>query len=479
MADVTFQRSEYERALPDWQTVNDVCAGSRAVKYSGRAKEYLPDPNGVADETRREKDAVYKRYKQRASFYNVAGRTLEGLVGAVFRKPATISLPGRLEYLISDADGAGVGLAQQARSTLAAVLKTGRHGLLVDYPQTDAPASRADQEAGLIRANIVRVAAEDVINWRTTKIGARHLLSLVVISEQAVEVTEDSFGLETVQQYRVLRLDENGEYAVELWRWSDEARAWVLYDGPHYPKSGAGQTWGEIPFVFPGSQNNDADVDKAPLLDLAEINLKHYQVGADWYNALHYAGQPQPVMAGLTVEWRDHLEAQGVVLGSRAPLMLPEGGTFSFATVEADTALQTELEALEKRMVALGARLIQPGEAAKTATEAQDDNETSHSVLSLAASNVSDAYRQALQWAAEFEAETGESDFALSEDFAELQLRPEMAKALIELWQSGTVPKNDVFNYLRSRGLIDPEKTNDEVMDELETAGGPDLNGGP
>jgi len=129
--------------------------------------------------------------------------------------------------------------------------------------------------------------------------------------------------------------------------------------------------------------------------------------------------------------------------------------------------------------VAMGARLIQPGEAAKTATEAQDDSETSHSVLSLAASNVSDAYRQAIAWAAEFENEGGEAEFALSQAFAELQLQPQMAQALVELWQTGTIPHSDVVNYLRSRGVVDPEKTNEQVMDELETISGPNLNGGP
>jgi hypothetical protein len=47
--------------------------------------------------------------------------------------------------------------------------------------------------------------------------------------------------------------------------------------------------------------------------------------------------------------------------------------------------------------------------------------------------------------------------------------QPQMIVALVSAWQSGTVPKRDVQVYLQRVGLIDPEKSPEEI--DAETAG--------
>ena len=232
-----------------------------------------------------------------------------------------------------------------------------------------------------------------------------------------------------------------------------------------------GQPWSTIPFVFVGAINNDSSIDQAPLFDLACVNRKHYQLGADWYNALYYAGQPQPVITGLTEDWRDWLEKNGVVVGSRAPFLLPAGGSFTYATVTADSAIQKELADLVQTMAMLGARLVQPGEAAKTATQSAGEQEVSHSVLSLAAENVSDAYTQALAWAQIFMGGAGAVEFRLSNDLAVIQWDAQMLAAIVAAWQSGTMPKADAVRFLQRIGLIDASKTVEQVIDELDGGG--------
>ena len=113
------------------------------------------------------------------------------------------------------------------------------------------------------------------------------------------------------------------------------------------------------------------------------------------------------------------------------------------------------------------------GEAVKTATEAQSDNESEHSVLSLAASNVSAAYEKALMWLASFENAAGEITFALEQDFGVNHLTPQMLASLVQLWQTGRLPNADLNSQLRKYGVIDHEKTDDAIEDELEgqTAG--------
>ena len=463
MADVTFQRQEYRDALAAWALVSDVCAGQAAVKAKGAT--YLPQPN--ASDTSDENALRYTQYLARAAFYNATGRTLQGLVGAAYRKWPMLDAPGAIGYVAEDVDGAGVSVYQQSQSALGQVLKLGRHALLVDYPTTDAPASRADMASGRVRATVASIDARQVINWRTEKRGAQHVLSLVVIAETRETVTPDGFGLTAEAQYRVLRLSELG-YTWEIWR-AGEKKSLELVEGPYQVLDGAGRPWDEIPFAFVGAENNDASIDSSPLKDLADVNIAHYRNSADYEDSVYLVGQPQFYMAGLTEEWRDWMQQSGVYIGARAPILLPQGGSFGVAQAQPNSLAREAMQDKEAQMIALGARLLQPGSAVKTATESQGEQEAQHSVLSLACSNVSEAYSKALGWMARFMGADGEAALTLSQDFVEQRLDPAMLTALIGAWQSGKLPEADLWEQLRKYGVIDGEKDDETIRGELET----------
>lgn len=463
---VDFQREDYQEALPDWEMVDTLCDGESAVKRAGEA--LLPNPVVATGETKQELTAIYQRYKQRALYVNIVGRTRSSLIGSVYRKAPTLSVPANLQYMATDCDGNGLSIYQQSQKSLEDVLTAGRCGLLVDFPQTDGAVSLADMQSGLIRANICHYDAEDITNWQHTRIGGKSLLSKVVLAEKADVVS--GFSTTKVRQYRELSLDD-GVYVVRLWRKNEKTQKWELYADDTFPLQANGQPWNFIPFTFVGAINNDSGIDQAPLFDLACVNRKHYQLGADWYNALYFAGQPQPVISGLTEDWRDWLEKNGIVVGSRAPFLLPEGGTFNYATVTADTAIQKELTDLVATMAMLGARLVQPGEAVKTATQSAGEQEVSHSVVSLAAENVSDAYTQALAWAQMFMGGSGACEYRLSNDLSVIQWDAQILAAIVAAWQSGTLPKSDAIRFMQRIGLADGTKTVEDIIEELDGAG--------
>ena len=469
--DVTFQHGDYAESIASWELVEHVCEGQSEVKEHG--ERYLPRPNPL--DTSAENVERYKQYLARAVFYDVTGRTLQGLVGAAFRKWPVLEAPSALAYVADDIDGQGISIYQQSQETLGCVLKTGRHALLVDYPRTDAPASRADMASGLIRSTVVSLEAEQITNWRTAQIGALRKLALVVIRESHETVTADGFGTERETQYRVLRLTDAG-YTQEIWRKPSSAREWALAEGPWVILDGSGRPWDEIPLTFVGAENNDSSVDRSPLYDLAELNIAHYRNSADYEDSAYLVGQAQPWMSGLSQEWRDWLQSTGIFVGSRQPILLPEGGAFGFAQSAANGLAKEAMDQKEAQMVALGARLIQPGSAIKTATEAQGDQEAEHSVLSLACSNVSEAYTKALGWMARFMAapDTGIA-YEVNQDFVEQHLDPQMLTALIQAWQAGQLPEGDLWTQLRKYGVIDPEKTDEAIREELDTQN-PGLN---
>lgn len=462
MSNVTFKRQDYSNALSRWRLVRDVCRGSEAIKAGETL--YLPQPNAHDDS--KENVERYDAYLARAVFYNATGRTKSSLVGAVFRTWPILTLPTSLAYVERDVDGSGVSIYQQSQSVIGHVLETGRHGLLVDYPSVESGAvSKADMASGAIRPTVASYRAESIINWKTTRVGGQYVLSLVVLHETVDEDTEDGFGVEEVEQYRVLRLNEEGRYQQEVWR--QGSGGWEIID-IREPLDGKGRPWGVIPFQFVGSESNDTGIDDSPLYDMAEINIGHYRNSADYEEAAYLVGQPQPWMSGLDEQWRDHLEEAGIYLGSRAPWLLPANGACGVWQAQPNTVAKEAMDAKERQMVALGARLIEKGSATKTATQAEADTAAEHSTLSLVVSNVSEAYTQCLMWMAQFLGVDGEIEYTLNQDFTQANIDPQMLQQILQAVMAGKMPESDFWSYLRGFQLIDPEKTDEMIRGELE-----------
>jgi hypothetical protein len=286
---IDFQHNEYAKSVSDWELVDHISEGDNVKDY---LIELNPSDTGEANKLRN------KQYKERAVFYNVAGYTLQGLIGLMFSKFPKVELPLGIDYLLGNANGDGVSLYQQSQKTAREVLQKGRAGLFVSYPKTSAPVSRADMDSGGFQSTIHLVEAEQILNWRVVKRGSQSALSLVVISESVDVVGEDGYSVECVEQIRELALQEN-VFVVREWRKDAKKKEWAVYD-ESIPTDAAGNSWSEIPFVFLGSVANTPEVNSMPLLGLAKINISHYRNSADYEDSVWYSGQSQPWMSGVT-----------------------------------------------------------------------------------------------------------------------------------------------------------------------------------
>lgn len=471
---VTNVRPEVSENLKTWRMVRDAVAGSRAVKGG----DYLVPVNGH-DESRENEERNRARLAG-AVYFNATGRTLQALTGIAFGKWPGVTLPAGLEFLTDDADGSGVGIINLSQLTVSNVLQAGGAALLVDYPQTDKPASRADVQAGYVRPTITLYPRESVINWRLVPRGARSVLGMAVIHETVEEW--DGFDRAEIEQYRVLKLGRlDGEddtaperYIVQIWR--RNGGAWFV-DSEWVPLDASGAPWQEIPLAFIGATNNDPIPDTPPLYDLAEMNLAHFRNSADYEESLYYAGQAQTWVIGADSHWLEEAQKSGLYVGSRAIGVAPAGGDVKLLQAEPVSALADEMRHKVELMAQLGARLVAPGEAVRTATQSASEEKTANSVLSLVCDNVSDAFRAALRWCAKFTGDTGETDFSISTEFSGLQFDAQQLTAAIAAVQGGLMPATDFWTYLRALGLIDATKGDEEIRDELEgAAAGPALD---
>lgn len=475
-ANVAFIRKEVRDQFNKWGMIRDCLAGQEAIKGAGT--KYLPMPN-PEDQSKENKDR-YESYKERAVFYNVTRRTLDGLVGQVFMREPVLDLKNaKLQPLVLDVDGAGVSLAEQGKKTLADTMSYGRVGLLTDYPETDGSVSLADQEKGFIRPTILLYQPDQIINWRTVVVGARKLLSLVVLKE-SYTVEDDGFEPVEGTQWRVLKLIE-GVYTVEIWREQPKpvdsvgGTTQVIGTGPVYdiadtfvPVDASGNPFDEIPFTIIGSVNNDPDVDEAPLYNLAVLNIGHYRNSADYEESCFLVGQPTLFAAGLTEHWVTSVLKGEVRMGSRAALPLPEGGTAGLLQVNPNSMPKEAMETKERQMVALGARLVEQRNVQRTLGEAQIEESGETSILATVSKNITAAYNRHLKFASAFVGGADTSTFTLNTDFIAAAMTPEERAQLVSEWQSAAISYTEMRNALRKAGVasLEDEKAKSESEED-------------
>lgn len=463
-ASVDFTRRDIVELRRHYELISDCIAGEYQVKH--RKQRYLPQPN--ASDKSEENIARYAAYVDRAVFYNVTKRTLSGLVGQIFIRDPQIEIPTQLEVMKPDATGSGVNLIQLTKRFCNLTLAYGRAGLLCDYPKIDGGVTQAQIASGDVRPMLFGFDPWDVINWRTIVRGGREILSLVVIREK-YGVHDDGFEIKEDTQYRVLRLIDN-VYTVEFWRKAANA-SFILHEGPYSPTDSTGNTWNEIPFKFIGCNDNDTTIDHPPLFDLATLNIAHYRNSADYEEAVFICGQPTPYFAGLTESWVTQVLKGSIQLGARAAVPLPEGGTAGLLQAEANTMPKEAMDAKERQMVALGAKLVEQKTIQRTATEADLENSSETSTLSTSAKNVAEGLQWGLRQAAKFVGVDAGKDgadirFSLNTEFDLTQMSSDERKELISEWQSNAITFGEMRASLRRAGIA--TETDEDALAKIK-----------
>lgn len=476
MAKPDFIKPELLAMMPVYELVTACYQGERAIKRTtgynvlgahgngGGANNfsvspYLPDPS-PASEKYEVRAKRYQDYLNRAVFYNVTRRTVSALVGQIFSKYPTYDL-NELAYLEMDIDGSGESLVQQAKDTAIQCLLKGGGGLLADMPVNNGVtrASMASMASGGIRPTISHYERESIINWRVSKVGAVYKLSLLVLSQSYI-TEDDGYEQKLGEQLLVLRLVDGLAESEILQKIDGD---WVS-QGINKLKDNKGKQLTEIPFYFYGAVNNDAEIDDSPVYDLAELNIAHFRNSADLEESLFIAGQPTLVVSGLTEQWVADVLNDGIAIGSRSGIMLPQGGSAQMIQAQSDSALFEAMQHKEAQMKALGAKLVQTTKQAKTATEAAQDASDETSTLTTIANNISDAYTKAVRACGRYVGIDTDGLFVtLNTQFNFAKMSPEQQAQMVANWQSGAI----TFAEMRA-AMVESEVAT--VEDSIEAA---------
>ena len=453
----------YDKFIADWVDCQSVLDGGRAIKSDGT--RFLPQPEGMSDD-------AYSAYVHRALFYGATGRTVEALTGAVFRREPTVELPKTFEDELTDVTLSGVSFQAIAQDIFSRVLGVGRHGVLIDWSDTNA------------RPYWTRYDATSITNWQTERIGGKQVLTQVILHEVATTASDDPFRPNQTEQYRqlmlqvevvspgvlnVTRAEVRYEYHNIVWQpevtkdeTGREKVEWKVVSDT-VPKR-RGESIPFIPFTFFGPGGIDPLPLRPPLIDLVEVNLAHYRVSADHKHALFLTAQPTPWVTGAKEG-----EATDLKIGSSIVWLFEEPEAkvgmleFTGAGVE---AMQKDLQDMQRQMSVLGARLLevppthQEAAAAVRMRHAGDDAVLQKIAMSVGG-GLSQVLRQHAWW-------SGTSEYdetitaSLSREFFAVRMGAQELQALLLTVQAGQMSYATFYRQLQLGGIARPGVTEED-----------------
>lgn len=455
MNEVENKHPDYSKFLAQWKRCRDFVEGSEAVKNGG--EEYLPKLSG--------QDVVeYKAYKERALFYNAVGRTIQGLMGAIYRKPTIIEPP--FEYI-----------EKKAQEVTKEVFDVGRVGILADLPRNGG------------EPYLVIYKAEQITNWAYRTSGDTKLLISVTLCEEYLQYDPASFKHTQQKRYRVLQLEDPvavGEETeevgipryVQIVYEQEEVRphgqtitpaqkkvAWVEKSRT-YPKM-LGEFMDFIPFIIVNANDVDPDPRKPPMTDLIDVNISHYRTSADLEHGRHFTALPTAWVAGFE---KDTILRIGSGTAWVTENVNAKAGFMEF-TGQGLRALEVAMEQKERLMAILGARLFENSKAGVESTESIRLRQSADTATaSTIARNVSYAMQIAYQWMLNFALVTQgtEAFVSINTDLLDTSLTSADISALVVAWQSGAISMDTLLWNLKQGEILPPDREPDTEVSLIE-----------
>ena len=372
------------------RAVMDMVKGWEIMKAVTSGTEYLRDNSEafLPLEPREDYEAYLSRVN-RAVFSPYTQRLIRAATGLIMRKPITLIGDSYwTDVFAKDVDGCGSDLDEYARRVLICSLTYGQSHILVDYPAPTGALTLAEERAQNRRPYWIEIDPTNIYGWRLDREVNYGSIIQVRIAEKAV-VPSGEFGEQVFDQVRVI---EPGKYRVyrkvspkkDLINLEDNSYS-GNFDGPENEKdyelvdSGV-FSLGEVPLVSVYSGKTDTLASKPPLLDIAYLNLAHFQRQADLIHSLHVASQPMLVLEG----WDDQTKDMSISVNYA---MATQPGNKVYYVEPASSAFEAqtnEIQELQLQMATLGiSTLSQQKFVAESADARRLDRVDTNSMLSM------------------------------------------------------------------------------------------------
>jgi hypothetical protein len=419
--------------MPDWKVMAAVTNGTNYIR--DLAELYLPQEP-------REDDEAWQARIDRSVLSPYTSRLIETAAGAVLRKPIHIEGDPYWSEVALDIDGIGSNINEYARRALVSSLTYGHSAILVDFPAATGARNLAEERAMGRRPYFVHVDAPQIWGWR--KDDTNRLTQIRIHDYEYRPLNE--FGEEQVE---VMRVIYPGRY--DLYTLGQET---VTFEESN------GFSLNTIPVVPIYSNRRGVLISQPGLLDIANLNITHYQRQSDLIHALHIAAMPTLVLEGYS---QDSSEA---TIGVNYALGMEPGHKAYYVQSDATSfeAQMAELQSLEGQMSTLGiTKLFGQKFVAESAEAKRIDQAQSNSVLAIISQELESALNQAFKLAAQY---VGMEPpvITIDRDFDYYRLIGQDVAVLAQLNESGKISDETLLKILQ-HGEILPEDV--KIADEL------------
>jgi hypothetical protein len=323
------------------------------------------------------------------------------------------------------------------------MVRYGHVGTLVDAPA----------DGG--RPYWVNHTPRQILGWRTEPNEGKQQLTMLRLQELA-SVPDGEYGEKLVEQVRVLT---PGEYQIHQkndkgdFRMVDEGRT----------------SLSEIPFSIAYSNRLAFMESRPPLEDIAELNLKTYQIQSDLDNQLHISAVPMLAFYGFPSSAEEVSAGPGEAIAfpaeGRAEYIEPGGISFQYQFQRLEQ-LASQINELGLSAV-LGQKL-----SAETAASKRIDRSQGDSTMMVIAQNMQDMIDNCLQFHAQY---LGQNESAgsshVNRDFMGERLQPTEIQSLLQLYTAGTITQETLLQQLSDGEVLGDDFDVEEELEATASAG--------
>ena len=423
-ANIAYRDDSYSMNLPFLIKVNDVYKGNRIIKSKGEI--YLSKKT-------KENENKFKERLKLSVFYPHFRKSIDNLENMLFRKGVSFSCNKKYEQIFENLDGEGSKLHTVMRTAANKALIDGMSFLWIDAPSFEGQLTLLEQK-NLGYLPFLKVLSRlEVINKKVVIEKGRAKLTKVVI-EQKLESEGDGFKpvFDVVQI--VLEVNKGTVYK-KVKNKFEIISEWT-------------NNLGYIPIVPIYSKKEgylEADI---PFLDLADMNLKHYNAQSSLDHTLEMVANPQPIMFNYE---NDNGTNNEIVIGVNNALLFEDKQTGGAEYLEIEgkgiAHIEKMIESIEFKMDKMSLSVIYT-DTFKTATEARFNEEKNNLFLVEISNSLEDGFNVAFRIISDFLGEDIEAQVSLSKEFVNKKIDAVMVDELLKLRKEGYISTERLWDVL-------------------------------
>lgn len=453
--------------VPRWNMINALLGGTETMREAG--EEYLPRHH-------REYPEDYDERLRCSVLFNVFEITLDNLAGKPFTEPLTLEedVPADIVDYAEDIDLKGNHIDQFSAMVFRDGIAKGLTHIMVDTPVNDGEQPRtlaAEREFG-IRPYMIHTPPENVLAADAVIVDGHEVLTHLRLYEADLERV--GFAEKLVERIRVFDLNviesDNGpstfQVTVTIYRKAEKKVRgkdhWVVERTIPTEHS-------EIPVYTFYAHRAGFMESKPPLLDLAFMNVQHWQSSSDQFNVLKVARFPILAASGVETDGAE------TTLGPRNVLEIdnPEGRYYYIEhTGAAIEAGRKALQDLVDTMALYGATMLRRRPDRETATSRSLEERNQSAPLQKMALAFKDTLENALKGMAMMIGEEDGGSVTIHTDFGFDGGEVVDLQTLQVAYKDFAISREGFLNELRRRKVLsddfDVQEDESQLMKEIE-----------